>query len=328
MLSIDFLKGGLEEMWGKKITPEQKALLETIKGLSEEQMGAIAKLSMDDEQHTINTQTNNVHSGYDQDAWEALGLRKKDGEKSYEFMKREVYPLAKKAKELEEKVKIQASKIEELQKSGVKDTDVQQKLKEQSDLIKSLQGQIVANQQEHLTALNLKEQEFNKLNVKSSIMSELAGVQYKDTIPKNVIDTMLKLEVDKLVNTKYMEVDTTEGKRYNFYEADGQRIMLDPQTGQPKTPGQIIKEQLKDLIDFGKQAPGSGLGNGGANGSQQQGGNKQVSYSINGAISQREAMSKIKAHVANDLKLDPFNPEYQATVDKIWQENEVSKLPM
>src|SRR5574344_2857364 len=59
-----------------------------LSGLTVEQFNAIAEMSRNDENTVIGTKIGALHGQYDADIFGITGIKKKDGEKSYDYAKR------------------------------------------------------------------------------------------------------------------------------------------------------------------------------------------------------------------------------------------------
>lgn len=59
-----------------------------LAGLTDEQVRAIEELSRNDENTVIGTRIGELHGQYDQDVLGVTGIQKKQGEKSYDYVKR------------------------------------------------------------------------------------------------------------------------------------------------------------------------------------------------------------------------------------------------
>lgn len=59
-----------------------------LAGLTDNQLNAIAEMSRNDENTVIGTKIGALHGQYDTDILDITGIKKKDGEKSYDYAKR------------------------------------------------------------------------------------------------------------------------------------------------------------------------------------------------------------------------------------------------
>ena len=59
-----------------------------LTGLTDAQFSAIAEMSRNDEQTVIGTRIGELHGQYDKDIFGVTGIKKNDGEKSYDYTKR------------------------------------------------------------------------------------------------------------------------------------------------------------------------------------------------------------------------------------------------
>ena len=70
------------------LTIEMLRQSSALTGLTDDQLNAIAEMSRNDENTVIGTKIGALHGQYDADILGITGIKKKDGEKSYDYAKR------------------------------------------------------------------------------------------------------------------------------------------------------------------------------------------------------------------------------------------------
>ena len=70
------------------LTIEMLRQSSALTGLTDDQLNAIAEMSRNDENTVIGTKIGALHGQYDTDILGITGIKKKDGEKSYDYAKR------------------------------------------------------------------------------------------------------------------------------------------------------------------------------------------------------------------------------------------------
>lgn len=134
-----------------------------LTGLSDAQLTAIAEMSKNDENTVIGTKIGALHGQYDTDILGITGIKKKDGEKSYDYAKRVLNEYKTKAESVKtvkaelDAAKAQVTELQSKLEKGAGDETLRQQLKDAKAQVTQLQ-----------TQLQTKETEFNskKLSMK------------------------------------------------------------------------------------------------------------------------------------------------------------------
>ena len=271
-----------------------------LAGLTDNQLNAIAEMSRNDENTVIGTKIGALHGQYDTDILNITGIKKKDGEKSYDYAKRVLG---------EYKTKAESAKTIQTQ-------------------LTAAQAQ-VAELQTKETEFNTKKAEFDKTikdtHVDYAFQAATAGLKFKSGITEPIQKTLLnaaKAEVLAKGTPDFIE-DGQGGKKLVIRGADG-NILNNPKNNlNPYTLQELVMEtSLKDVVDTGRQQTGGGTGGFGS-GSGGTGGTLDLS----GIKSQVEADKAIEAHLlANGLTRD--SQEFSDQSMQLRTENNVASLPI
>lgn len=176
-----------------------------------------------------------AHSFYDKDIKETLGLEKKDGEKTYDFLKGILVDLKSKADESEGL----KTKITELQKGNKGDESLRKEL----DDYKEKHSKALSDWEEERTGLNTQ---FKSQRILSKIDAAVGGMKFKKAIPEEAVKAYLSTIKDELV--KMAEFD---GDKLIFKNDKG--VMRHDKTLIPMTEGEILSERLSDFLDTEKK---------------------------------------------------------------------------
>lgn len=295
------------------LTIEMLRQSSALTGLTDDQLNAIAEMSRNDENTVIGTKIGALHGQYDTDILGITGIKKKDGEKSYDYAKRVLG-------EYKTKAELQ-SKLEK----GAGDETLKQQLKDAKAQVTQLQTQLQTKE----TEFNTKKAEFDKTikdtHVDYAFQAATAGLKFKSGITEPIQKTLLnaaKAEVLAKGTPDFIE-DGQGGKKLVIRGADG-NILNNPKNNlNPYTMQELVMEtSLKDVIDTGRQQTGGGTGGFGS-GSGGTGGTLDLS----GIKSQVEADKAIEAHLlANGLTRDL--QEFADQSMQLRTENNVASLPI
>lgn len=313
------------------LTIEMLRQSSALAGLTDDQLNAIAEMSRNDENTVIGTKIGALHGQYDADILGVTGLKKKDGEKSYDYAKRvlgEYKTKAESAKTIQTQLTAAQAQVAELQsklEKGAGDETLKQQLKDAKAQVTQLQTQLQTKE----TEFNTKKAEFDKtikdIHVDYAFQAATAGLKFKSGITEPIQKTLLnaaKAEVLAKGTPDFIE-DGQGGKKLVIRGADG-NILNNPKNNlNPYTMQELVMEtSLKDVIDTGRRQTGGGTGGFGS-GSGGTGGTLDLS----GIKSQVEADKAIEAHLlANGLTRD--SQEFADQSMQLRTENNVASLPI
>lgn len=197
----------------------------------------------------VSDRTSEIYNGIDNDLFESLGSRKKDTQKTRDFVK-----------EL-------ALQLKQAKESPAGDKETAEKIKDLEAKLKDAEGKAKADADWHnkyLTALTeweKKSEEYTTqiadLNAKGieslanvDLATGLAGLKFNPNIPQTAIDILTnKVKADILKNAK-----TVDGKVV-YYNEDGT-----PKVNglyKPATAKEILEAELKDIILVGAGGGGA-----------------------------------------------------------------------
>lgn len=313
------------------LTIEMLRQSSALTGLTDDQLNAIAEMSRNDENTVIGTKIGALHGQYDADILGITGIKKKDGEKSYDYAKRvlgEYKTKAESTKTIQTQLTAAQAQVAELQsklEKGAGDETLKQQLKDAKAQVTQLQTQLQTKE----TEFNTKKAEFDKTikdtHVDYAFQAATAGLKFKSGITEPIQKTLLnaaKAEVLAKGTPDFIE-DGQGGKKLVIRGADG-NILNNPKNNlNPYTMQELVMEtSLKDVIDTGRQQTGGGTGGFGS-GSGGTGGTLDLS----GIKSQVEADKAIEAHLlANGLTRD--SQEFAGQSMQLRTENNVASLPI
>lgn len=315
------------------LTIEMLRQSSALAGLTDEQFNAIAEMSRNDENTVIGTKIGALHGQYDADILSVTGIKKKDGEKSYDYAKRVLADFKAKAesvKTIQSQLDAANAKVIDLQakiEKNAGDETLRQQLKDAKAQVTQLQTQLQTKE----TEFNSKKAEFEKAikdtHVDYAFQAATAGLKFKNGITEPIQKTLLnaaKAEVLAKGTPDFVE-DAQGVKKLVLRGADG-NILNNPKNNlNPYTMQELVMEtSLKDVIDNGRQQTGGGTGGFGGG----QGGNGGgFTLDLSGIRTQVEADRAIEAHLlANGLTRD--SSQFSEQLTKIRTENNVASLPI
>lgn len=299
-----------------------------LAGLTDEQLNAIAEMSKNDENAVIGTKIGALHGQYDADILAVTGVKKNDGEKSYDYAKRVLGEYKAKADGIEGQLTAAKAQVADLQAKidkGEGDQALRQQLKDSKAQVTQLQSELSAKQTEFTKAKETYESDLKQVHVDYAFSAATASLKFKEGITESVQKVLLesaKREVLAKGTPDFID-DGKGGKTLVLRGADG-NILNNPKNNlNPYTLNELVMEtSLKDVVSTKREVTGGGTGgNGGSNG----GANGQLDLS--GARTQVEADRLIEQHLlANGITRD--SKEFSEQSLQLRNDAEVAKLPI
>lgn len=298
--------------------------------LTEEQLNAIAEMSRNDENSVIGTKIGALHGQYDADIFGITNIKKKDGEKSYDYAKRvlsEYKTKAESSKAIQSQLDAANNKVAELQaklEKGAADETMAQQLKDAKAQVAQLQAQLKTKETELVTKQAEFDTTLKNTHVDYAFQAATSGFKFKAGITEPIQKTLLnaaKAEILAKGTPDFID-DNQGGKKLVLRGADG-NILNNPKNNlNPYTVQELVMEtSLKDVIDTGRKQAGGGTGpgKGGSGGG--------VGLDLTGAKSQVEADKAIAAYLlAEGITRD--STEFSDKMTEIRNENGVANLPI
>lgn len=298
---------------------------EALSSLSEDQVTAIETLSKNDEEVVIGKRIGELHGQYDADVLAESGMAKEQGEKSYNYAKRVIGSYKESVGQvatLSTEIAGYKTKITDYEAQiakGAGNEVIVQKLKDTETKLGELQGLYdtdklgwTKKEEEHNSALSgiRVNGEFGKINLKFKS-------EYPASIQKTLVDSARSAILSKF---KPDWIDNGTGGTVMVFRDQNGTIQNNPENKlNPFTADELMKSELKDVIDLGRSQGGGG------GGSPSGGGNEVVDLSA--ATTQVEADEIINTMLLKK-GLTKGSQEFAAEHKEIRSKGEVSKLPM
>lgn len=304
-----------------------------LAGLTDVQVNAIAEMSRNDENTVIGTKIGALHGQYDTDIFSITGIKKNDGEKSYDYAKRVLNEYKTKAgstQDLQQKLDAANKKVTDLEKkieSGEGDAALRQQLKDAKAQVSQLQSQLQTKETEFNTQKKELEDNIKNVHVDYAFQAAVSGLKFKSGITDNVQNVLLKSAKAEVLTkgTPDFIDDGQGGKKLVLRGQDG-NILNNPKNNlNPYTLQELILEtSLKDVIDTGRQQIGGGTGGQVGQGGQ---GGSGVTLDLSSVKSQVEADKAIETYLLH-TGLTRDSQEFANKSLEIRNDNNISQLPI
>lgn len=301
-----------------------------LAGLTDAQLTAIAEMSRNDENTVIGTKIGALHGQYDADIFGITGLKKNEGEKSYDYAKRVLNEYKSKADSVKavqadlDKANATVAELQTKLEKNASDETLAQQLKDAKAQVSQLQAKLTAKDAEHKAAKDKFEKDLRDVHVEHAFQEATAGLKFKDGITEAIQRTLLgAAKAEVLAKGTPDFVDSGNGtKRLVLRGVDG-NILNNPNNNlNPYTLKELILETtLKDVIDMGRKQAGTGTQ------STDPGSRSTSTLDLSGVKTQVEAYKAIETYLlASGLTRD--SQEFGDQVTKLGTENNVASLPI
>ena len=301
-----------------------------LAGLSEAQFTAIAEMSKNDENTVIGTKIGALHGQYDTDIFGITGIKKNDGEKSYEYAKRVLNSYKSKidaSKAVKEQLDAANAKVQELQaklEKGIGDEELKKQLKDAKNQATQLQAQLQAKEAEFKTKNEALANEIKQTHVDYAFQAATTGLKFKAGITEPIQKTLLnaaKAEVFAKGTPDFVD-DGQGGKKLVLRDATGNILNNPANNLNPYTIKELVMEtSLKDVIDTGQQQSGGGTIRPGSQGGQ------NGTFDLSGIKTQIEADRAIETYLLS-AGLTRDSSEFAEQSLQLRNENNVASLPI
>jgi len=250
------------------LTPDTIKAQAVLATLTEDQVSAISTLSVNDEKAVIGTRIGELHGGYDTDIFNASGIPKNQGEKSYEYAKRvigEFKGKATKSDELSGQISTLGEKIKEYEtqiKEGKGSEIITKKLQDAEQKVSALQTQFETEKQNWDKEKTEFSTQIQTVKLNTEFEKATAGLKFKAGFTEPVQEMLIRTARETVLS-KYKTdwVDNGKGGLKLVFRDSNNTIMLNQENKlEPFTVTELISVELKDTLDFGKVQPGTGTG--------------------------------------------------------------------
>lgn len=293
---------------------------QALSSLSDEQVQAIVTLSRNDEQAAFSERFSEIHNALDAIVREASGIEKGGTEKTSEYLKRVLTENASTAQKLtkhNEELSANNAKLEEQISAGSADKELIASQKATIDDLRNKYNNIKAEKERTIVEYESK---LTSARIDAEIKNALASIALNTDLNSKSVEV---LKAQAIANVKSLSptfVGQGNGETLIFRDNSGAELRNPDNQLNLYTAKELL---TKELEGFGILAPKQQ--NKGSGGNQQT--PKPLHSSIGGVSTQTAAMDAI----ANELSRQGIvksNPTYQQEFNRLWNENNISSLPL
>jgi hypothetical protein len=307
------------------LTPELIKQQEPLKGLTDEQITAIATLSVNDENTVIGQRIGKIYGDLDNDIKETFGVEKQQGEKTYDLIKRVGKTISDKLAEVKDlpgkyqALEREKQELEQKIKDGKGSEAISQKLKDTEDRLADMQKKYQKDVDEWKGKATDYEKRVQTIQVDYEFEKAIAGLQFKPEYSEDITNLIVTSAKSKLMSTYKPDWidDGKGGKTLVFRDKDGV-IQNNPEKGlNPYNASDLIRKELSSSL-----APMSGGAGTGPNGKKE-----ATVEIISAAKTQVEANDLIEKHLLAKGVVKN-SKQWVDELTAIRKENKINELPI
>ena len=314
------------------LTIEMLQQSSALEGLTDAQRSAIAEMSKNDENTVIGSRIGELHGQYDTDVFGISGIKKNEGEKSYDYVKRVLGNYKTKAESVKSvKTELTAAKAQvadlqaKLEKNAGNEA-LSKQLKDAKAQVTQLQTQLQTKEADFEAKKSKYESDLKNTHVNYAFKAAVSGLKFKDGITEPVQKVLLDSAKSEILAKGTPDfVDGPDGNKKLVLRGSDGNIINNPKNNlNPYTLEELVLEtSLKDVIDSGRNQPGGGTKGTGAKGSGGTGGTLDMST----VKSQVEADKLIESYLL-ESGLTRDSSEFASQSLELRTENNVAELPI
>lgn len=287
---------------------------EALKGLTEEQIGAIVTLSGNDEAAVLGAKFGEVYRQMDSSIEKATGIKRMGDEKTYLYLERAAKEFAGKFSDYDSL----KTKITDLEAQVAKGGD--EALKSQ---LESVQKELTSTKSQFNTlkaSFDTEKANHERALTDYKIESELArareGIKMKQGFNESVLNTLIA-QATANIKAKNPSFEDKDGKeRLIFHDETGAPLNNAENKLNPFTAKELYIKEF-EAMDILEKTPAKGAGG------------KQTIVTTGahlGATTKEEATEIINKTLF-DMGISKTDIRFQSEFDKLWSENEIDSLP-
>lgn len=305
-----------------------EALLRANAGLAtltDEQVQAIVELSRNDENTVIGTKIGELHGRYDADVLAITGVEKNQGEKSYDYVKRILGDYKQKAEtsqSLNTTITSLKEEIEGYKKTiaeGKGNEEIAKQLKDAQKQLADTKNLLEAKNNDWQDKYNVLSKQYQDSLVDAEFNQALSAIKIKSVYPESVQQTLIDAAKRTVLAKAKPEWVESDGKKSLVFRDASGEIMTNKQNKlNPFTAGELLLDELKDVIEVAGKKKGTGTNN-------HQGGGQTLD--LTGITNQVDADEAISKHLMQN-GYTRGSQEFSAKAQELRRENQVEKLPI
>lgn len=288
---------------------------EALKGLTEEQIGAIVTLSENDEATVLGTKFGEVYRQMDSSIEKATGIKRIGDEKTYLYLERAAKEYAGKFADYDA-LKTKVTDLEAQIAKGGDDAlkaeleNAKKELSATKDQFNTLKASFDTEKANHAKALS-------DYKIESELARAREGIKMKAGFNEAVLNTLIA-QATANIKAKNPSFEDKDGKeRLIFHDENGAPLNNAENKLNPFTARELYIKEF-EAMDILEKTPAKGAGG------------KQAVVATGshlGATTKEEATTIINKTLF-DMGISKTDLRFQSEFDKLWNENDIDSLPL
>lgn len=289
---------------------------ETLAGLTDEQVSAIATLSRNDENTVIGQRIGEIYRQMDGAISEATGIARNGDEKTYLYLGRALKEVSERHKSSGERIQaLEAEKARlEAALSGGGSEESERRIKELKAELNASKKQYADLQGKYSEAEKQFNDRISDFRISAELERAVSGINLKSGLSQGLREMAVSNVISDIKKSYAPSVN--ENGKVIFHDADGAPMNNPANLLEPLTAADILQDAFRklDLLEVRSKSKGAGSSPG-------------VQRTPTAYRTQSEAMAGIRQELTSQ-GLTRGSEEYQQEMNRIWKENEIGKLPV
>lgn len=237
---------------------------DALKNLTDEQVSSLVNLSLNDENNVIGERIGRVYGDLDNDIKESFGIEKKQGEKTYDFLKRAGKTLTDKVKDLKGKAEQTETLMNEKKELETKLKDdkgneiLSQKLRDAEQRFEDLKKVYETEKSELTENLQNLTKAQTDFKVQAEFDKGITGLQFRPEVDEGLQEILVKSAKDKILSVYNPDfIETSDNKQVMVFRDKDGKIQHNAENKlNPFTAKDLIVRELGKVLAESK--PGGG----------------------------------------------------------------------
>lgn len=297
---------------------------ETLKGLSDEQMAAICKLSENDEATVIAKKFSETWNRVDETTERITGIKRNGDEKSYLYNERALNTVVARNADLAKEIETLNGRLKDAENKPSGNDETAKALEQAQKDLEAVRKQYNDLNTKYADAEKNFNAELLNVKIENELKSASAGVRFKKELPQSVVGMILNDVYNKVKGLSPEFIDNGNGGKVLAFHDETGALLRNPENQlNPFSASELIMRELKTMDVLANERKQTGGGTQTPTGAGASGGNV---VSIVGAKTQNEAYDVI----ANSLMAQGLTIGSNAFDDAMataWKDNNVTALP-
>jgi hypothetical protein len=237
-----------------------------LASLTEDQVAAIVELSRNDESTVIGNRIGEIYGQLDKDIFAVTGVEKKQGVRTYEYMKEILGRYKEEAASVPTlqgdvaKLRDEIAGYKKTIAEGKGDEEIAKQLRDAQKQLSDSRELLTKTATEWDAKYKALDAEYKAAIVDGEFSAALAGMKLKSIYPESVQRTLVESAKRAILSASTPEIQTGEdGRRTLVFRGSDGNVRTNPENKlNPFTAAELLRAELRDVIEPQRKVTGTG----------------------------------------------------------------------